>query len=345
MATFKSAAEAIKALTAWHMDQVGYLEKKNGTTNYLYDKTANAGSANYTKYGYEMHKIQPSNMDYPAAWCDAYFDNGMVNVFGVAAARLLLHDFDDWTVRSAELYKQRGEWTTTNPREGDQIFFKNSGGICHTGYVYANDGVYVYTVEGNTSGASGVVSNGGGVAKKKYLLSYANIAGYGRPNYEAVFGQTHWAEPYYNKLKAAGKIHEDCWTWFDCDISAAHAVALIDAMGGHWRSDEENPATHWAQPAIISLCGKRIITARDEWIARVKNGENLSNALALALADNASGGMKSKYVGRKTDHWGRNCLDSLCDKVIVTTPSAWTNFEGACTYGRFMALMCAVFHI
>lgn len=42
----------------------------------------------------------------------------------------------------------------------------------------------MYTVEGNTSGASGVIANGGGVCTKKYSLSYARIAGYGRPKYE-----------------------------------------------------------------------------------------------------------------------------------------------------------------
>lgn len=37
--------------------EVGYLEKKNGQS--LYSKTANAGSANYTKYGFEMHEVYP----------------------------------------------------------------------------------------------------------------------------------------------------------------------------------------------------------------------------------------------------------------------------------------------
>lgn len=178
--------QAIKKLTEWHLAQVGYLEKKNGDLKYLYDKTANAGSANYTKYGYEMHKLQPSNMDYPAAWCDAYFDNGLVNVFGADIAKKLVHDFDDYTVRSAQLYKNAGEWHSV-PQEGDQIFFKNaSGGICHTGYVYDVSSTHVFTIEGNTSNASGVVANGGGVAKKCYTLGYSRIAGYGRPNYDII---------------------------------------------------------------------------------------------------------------------------------------------------------------
>ena len=56
----------------------------------------------------------------------------------------------------------------------------------HTGLVYKVDSNYVYTIEGNTSGASGVVANGGGVCRKKYPLNSNYIVGYGRPNYSLV---------------------------------------------------------------------------------------------------------------------------------------------------------------
>ena len=36
----------------------------------------------------------------------------------------------------------------------------------------------------------------------------------------------------------------------------------------------------------------------------------------LALVDKLTGGTKAKYKNRKTDHWSRNCLDSLCDKDV-----------------------------
>ena len=52
--------------------EVGYLEKKSNSQ--LDSKTANAGSANYTKYGRDMHAIYPSVMDFPAAWCDCFVD-------------------------------------------------------------------------------------------------------------------------------------------------------------------------------------------------------------------------------------------------------------------------------
>ena len=85
------------------------------------------------------------------------------------------------------MFKNKKAWYTSNPKVGDQIFFKNAaGGICHTGLVYKVDAKTVYTVEGNTSNASGVVANGGGVALKSYPIGYVRIAGYGRPNYAGV---------------------------------------------------------------------------------------------------------------------------------------------------------------
>lgn len=168
--------------------EIGYLEKKNGDIKYLYEKTANAGSANYTKYGYEMHKIYPAVMDYPAYWCDAFVDWCFYKAYGVSTAKSLIGgNFDDYTVNSAQMYKNKGAYIYRGkgtPQVGDQIFFQNSQRICHTGIVYKVDSTKVYTIEGNTSGASGVVSNGGGVTKKSYLLTSTYINGYGRPKYD-----------------------------------------------------------------------------------------------------------------------------------------------------------------
>ena len=43
----------------------------------------------------------------------------------------------------------------------------------------------VYTVEGNTSGGSTLVANGGGVAKKSYPSNYSRIACIWRPQYKS----------------------------------------------------------------------------------------------------------------------------------------------------------------
>lgn len=164
--------------------EVGYLEKKSNKS--LDSKTANAGKANYTKYGRDMHNIYPSVMDFPAAWCDCFVDWCFYKAFGKANAKGLLGgNFNDYTPSSAQLYYNKKAYHKKNPKVGDQIFFKNSKRICHTGLVYKVDSKYVYTIEGNTSGASGVIANGGGVCKKKYPLTYSKIDGYGRPKYDA----------------------------------------------------------------------------------------------------------------------------------------------------------------
>lgn len=112
-------------------------------------------------------------MDYPAAWCDAFVDWCFYKAYGVANAKALIGgQFNDYTVASANLYKKKGAWHTT-PKVGDQVFFKNSSRICHTGLVWKVTDTTVYTIEGNTSSAAGVVANGGAVAEKSYPIGYA----------------------------------------------------------------------------------------------------------------------------------------------------------------------------
>lgn len=175
--------ELIQKIINVALSEVGYLEKKSNSQ--LYDKTANAGTANYTKYGKEMHDIYPSVMDYPAYWCDTFVDWIFYKVCGVANAKGLLGgDFNDYTVASAQLYKNKNAYYKSNPKVGDQIFFNNGTRINHTGIVYKVDSQRVYTVEGNTgSGSDVIIPNGGCVAKKSYLLTNKKIDGYGRPLY------------------------------------------------------------------------------------------------------------------------------------------------------------------
>ncbi|MCC8066403.1 MAG: glucosaminidase domain-containing protein [Clostridiales bacterium] len=177
--------EAIAAVIAVAEAEIGYLEKASNAS--LDSKTTNAGSANYTKYGRDMHNLLPSVMDFPAAWCDAFVDWCFYKAFGETVAKqLLCGNFDDYTVNSAQYYKNKGQWHTSSPKAGDQVFFKNSSGICHTGLVTKVDSSKIYTIEGNTSSASGVVANGGCVRDKSYALTYSSIAGYGRPDYSIV---------------------------------------------------------------------------------------------------------------------------------------------------------------
>ena len=171
-------------------NELNYTEKKNSTN--LYHKTANAGSNNYTKYAYEFDTKYPTfynTKKQGAAWCDIWYDWVLVKAFGEEEAQKMLGQPDrsygagcSWSVK---YYKSIGRWFKS-PKLGDQIFFYNSSrtDIVHTGMVVKIDNTYVYTIEGNTSSASGVVANGGCVAEKKYKLSYYRIAGYGRPWYD-----------------------------------------------------------------------------------------------------------------------------------------------------------------
>lgn len=172
-------AEAIDRVVNIALSEEGYCEK--ASANNLNDKYANAGSGNYTKYGRDMHNLQPSNMDYPAAWCDAFVDWCFYKAFGADLARkVLCGDFDDYTVNSAGYYKAAGRWTS-KPKRGHQIFFQDySGGICHTGLVYQVSNGTVFTIEGNSSNA---------VRKCSYMVGSGKIAGYGNPRYNLVSGE------------------------------------------------------------------------------------------------------------------------------------------------------------
>jgi len=168
------------------LGEVGYLEKKSNS--YLDDKTANAGSGNYTKYARDLDAISGfyngKKNGFP--WCDVFFDWCIVKVYGATKAKAVLNHgtCGAGCPFSADYYRAMGRFGST-PRVGAQIFFGTSGDETHTGIVYDFDNSYVYTVEGNTSSAAGVVANGGAVCKKRYARSYYKIVGYGYPNYDA----------------------------------------------------------------------------------------------------------------------------------------------------------------
>ena len=140
------------------------------------------GANNKTIFGDTMHKIQPSNMDSCAPWCDAFVDFVILKTcehFGKGAetARMVLcGDFDDYTYNSVNLYKKAGRWTNT-PHRGDQIFFGGSG---HTGMVESVNGGTVHTIEGN---------KGDEVRRCSYSIHSPSIIGYGRPKYYLLTGK------------------------------------------------------------------------------------------------------------------------------------------------------------
>ena len=179
------------------LSEVGYLEKASKSN--LDDKTANAGSGNYTKYARDLAKYPFFNgSKQGAAWCAVFVAWCFVTAYGKDAALKLLcqptkaaNNCGAGCRYAKDYFKAKGQFHT-DPQPGDMIFFYSSdkSSIAHTGLVYKVDSSKVYTVEGNTSGASGVIDNGGGVCTKSYSLSYARIVGYGRPAYGTTATET-----------------------------------------------------------------------------------------------------------------------------------------------------------
>lgn len=164
--------------------EVGYLEKKSNSQ--LDSKTANAGSNNYTKYGawYGMNG-QP--------WCDMFvswcaYQAGESDAVGKFAYVPSHQNF----FANQGRYYDRDKIT---PKTGDIPIFRNES---HIGFVEYVSGGYVHTIEGNTSGGSGLVTNGGGVFRKSYPLSSSYIQGYCVPAYGSSVDLSGATDVYYN---------------------------------------------------------------------------------------------------------------------------------------------------
>ncbi len=114
--------------------EIGYYEKRSNA--YLDDKTANAGSNNYTKYARDLANAgyyQASKQGFD--WCDVFYDWVFLQLCGGDAEEAQRRTCQsgpygagvDW---SASYYKQAGRFHTSNPMPGDQVFFND---YAHTG--------------------------------------------------------------------------------------------------------------------------------------------------------------------------------------------------------------------
>lgn len=181
--------EAINKVVGVAEKEIGYLEKKSNKD--LDSKTANAGSNNYTKYNRDMRNWAHS-ASINDQWCQNFVDWCFVTAFGLDTAKKLLYVFTNYTPTGSNAFKKRGRYIKRGhgtPKRGDVIYFYSSakGRIGHVGIVTKVTSSKVYTIEGNTSGASSLITNGGGVRAKSYSLSSSYVDGYGSVDYAAVF--------------------------------------------------------------------------------------------------------------------------------------------------------------
>lgn len=168
-----TAAQAVSAFGYW----LGYCEKASSSYASTRDKAAfekNKGSANYTYAGH-LCGVQGQ------PWCAAQVTTAIYEACGQEKADAREVMYGVWPyVNCAQLWDaapnsmkgRRGYW---NPKPGDVIVFTDDGFLrTHTGMVYAVDGSYVYTIEGNSSNMC---------RKRSYVLGSAYIYGYVRPAY------------------------------------------------------------------------------------------------------------------------------------------------------------------
>lgn len=177
--TKMSKTDAIEKVILIAKNEIGYLEKKNDSQ--LDSKTANAGENNYTKY---WRDIKPSYQGQP--WCAAFVSWCFMEAFGQEKAKKLLKHWPYvYCPTMADLFT-----LNSNPKVGDIVIFYRNGTFTHTGIVIKVSGDRFWTVEGNTSGGSTIIANGGGVCQKSYYNSNLPGTKFCTPNYSLVKNTT-----------------------------------------------------------------------------------------------------------------------------------------------------------
>lgn len=175
----ETGMNAIDKLIQIAKNEVGYLEKASNSQ--LDSKTANAGENNYTKY---WRDVKPSYQGQP--WCAGFVSWCFMKAFGQEKAKELLKHWPYvYCPTLGNLFTKNA-----NPKIGDIVIFYRNGTFTHTGIVTAVIGDMFYTIEGNTSGASGIIANGGGVCAKSYLNSQMPGTKFCTPNYSLVKNTT-----------------------------------------------------------------------------------------------------------------------------------------------------------
>ena len=182
--------------------EVGYREKAGNAQ--LDSPTANAGSANWTKYARDLAAAGYYNGNKNGyAWCDVFADWCFFKAFGskaaAEAAQCQTGPLGAGVQFSAGYYKAQGRYDKT-PKAGDQVFFQERGELVHTGIVAEVTAGQIVTVEGNSANQ---------VRRNTYSRTSSYIAGYGHPKYDAASdtsestGDTGAASPHANKTGAA----------------------------------------------------------------------------------------------------------------------------------------------
>lgn len=221
--------------------EIGYLEKK--TNNNLYDKTANAGTNNYTKYWAD---IAPEYQTQP--WCSCFVTWVFVKAFGKEVAKKLLKHYpyiSCWKIST--LFAKNA-----NPKRGDIVIFYRKGQFAHTGLVESVNGDYFTTIEGNTSGGSTIIANGGGVCRKGYYNSNLPGTKFLTPDYGLIEEESEMTDAEKKKLA-------------ELESTVSRLSAEVDALRvkcGYYNYIDGNMPISY-RPTIQKLVGKKLLQGNE----------------------------------------------------------------------------------
>ena len=265
------------AVIAVAVGELGYKEK--ATNSQLNDKTANAGSGNFTKYAAFFDSECPNwynGKKNGYAWCDMFTDYCFHKAYGHEDALRLLCQPEKSAgagcIYSYGYYKAKGQVGKT-PKVGAQIFFgKSETTLNHTGIVEKFDSSYVYTIEGNTSDQ---------VARRTYSRTDANVFGYGYPDFDEEGGTS---------------------TGGSSASTTPTAPATPAATSAASSSPTEKKATCSAMRFDGSLAGAYRVTANSG--LHIRNGSNLKdkeNSSSLAVLPYGTQVMNYGYFNPESD--------------------------------------------
>jgi hypothetical protein len=283
------------AVIAVAKSQVGYKEK--ATNSQLYDKTANAGDGNYTKYAHEFDTKYSgfySGNKNGYAWCDMFVDWCFVKALGVETAKKVIcqpsNSAGAGCTYSAGYYRNEGRFITNAiPKQGYQIFYKasTSGEYKHTGLVYKVDKNYVYTIEGNY---------GGGVSYRKVGVKSSEIGGYGIPKYEIMNGKTAQVFAQFSPdLELPANEETVGWT-FPLNISDLSHSPTYEYGAYGWRIHPVYGDSRFHAGIDLSAASNTpIVAARDGKVERIYYSDGGGNTVELSHTVNGVK-YKSRYL-------------------------------------------------
>ena len=222
--------------------EVGYLEKSSNSQ--LDSKTANAGTANYTKY---WRDIKPEYQGQP--WCACFVTWCFINAFGKDKAQKLLKHYPYvYCPTMASLFT-----LNANPKVGDIVIFKHNGTFTHTGIVTGVTGDYFTTIEGNTNGGSTIIANGGGVCRTSYYNSNLPGTKFCTPDWGIVEESEDLTMSQYTELKEL--IEKQAAEIADLKNINKQLVNVVQTTMIYNYVDDNMPS--WARPAVQAAmdCG------------------------------------------------------------------------------------------